>query len=82
MGSFNIDGQTFDSGWVTAVGNEAEYSDEVVHTFNGLTLNRGDAFTVRLMHIARQTNDYWPDLSVQFSSIVVSVQDDMRSGFG
>ena len=30
---------------------------------------------MRLMHIARETQDYWPDLSVQFSSIVVGVHD-------
>ncbi len=74
--------QTFDTDWVTAVGAELEYSEEVEHTFSNLTLNRGDDFTVRLMHIARQTHSYWPDFSIQFVRIVVSVQDDLRAGFG
>jgi len=67
--------QTFDSGYVTAVGDEAEYSEDIVHTFYNLTLGRGNPFVVRVMHISRETQDYWPDISVQFASIVVGVHD-------
>ena len=75
----NNGNQTFDSGYVTALGDEAEYSEDIVHTFYNLTLGRGDPFTVRLMHIARETQDYWPDISVQFSGIVVSVHEPLRT---
>ena len=30
---------------------------------------------MRLMHIAREADDYWPDFSVQFYNIVVSVHE-------
>ena len=50
-----------------------------MHTFYNLTLGRGDPFTVRVMHISRETQDYWPDVSVQFSSIVVGVHVPLRT---
>ncbi len=46
-----------------------------MHTFYNLTLGRGNPFVVRVMHISRETQDYWPDISVQFASIVVGVHD-------
>ena len=75
----NNGNQTHNSGWITARGEEREYSEDAEHTFHNLTLNRGDSFTVELMHISRQTHDYWPDLSLQFSSVVVSVEEHARS---
>ena len=70
---------TNDSGWLPATGDELETTAEFSHTFNDLALNRGDQFTVRLMHVMRQSESYFPDLSVQFSTITTAVQPASRS---
>tara|TARA_B110001452_G_scaffold247293_1_gene233245 strand:- start:1264 stop:2172 length:909 start_codon:yes stop_codon:yes gene_type:complete len=70
---------TNDSGWLPATGDELETTGEFSHTFYDLVLSRGDQLTVRLMHVVRQSESYYPDLSVQFSAITTAVQPASRS---
>ena len=79
--------QGFVVDWVTgllnATGSENERTDWYTHVWHALHLVPGGSLTISLLGIGREGPSFWPDYSVQFQRIRLtlnqSYEDDMAS---
>ena len=60
---------THDTGYLPAVGDDYETTDWVTHTWYNNHLEKGDSLTLSLMSLSREESSFWPDFSLQFQRI-------------
>ena len=67
-----------DTGFITDVGEEKQYSEYVTHTWYNNTLGPDDPLTITLLSLSRQQSSFWPDFSLQMTRVWLTVNASLE----
>ena len=70
-----------DTGYLPAVGAEFETTAWHRHTWYGNLLEVGDPLTISLDWIGRESSSFWPDLSLQFQRVRLTLNTSTDPNF-
>ena len=70
----------WDTGYLAAIGPEAELTEYATHTWPNNTLSPTDSVRLQLDFVGRLTSSFWTSISVQFLTVRFTIAGDDGGG--